>query len=256
MKKSGYEPRTYRGKMQASGLKSFAVLVKETDLWVAVDARSFANNHENLVLDLVQNYRRQLENYIQQDPAFQTTLIPYQVPPHSPDIIMIMARAAARAGAGPMAAVAGAFAEAVGKKLLTKGVKEVIVENGGDIFLSTGVPRHIALFAGTSPFSNRVALEIDPSDTPLGICTSSGTVGHALSFGQADAVTILAKCTATADAFATTIANEIQTEKDIDPAIWRIKTRYSTHLLGAVLIKGSKMGICGKVKIKPIFIDK
>jgi len=238
--------------MQAAGLKSFNAIVKETDLWIALDSENFNNNIQALTLELAQRYRRELEDYIRQDPVFQTALQPHRVSPQAPAIVQTMAHAAEQAGVGPMAAVAGALAEAVGKQLLAKGVKEIIVENGGDIFINSSEPRCVSLFAGTSPFSNRIALEIAPGDTPLGICTSSGTVGHSLSFGKADAVTILAKCTAKADAFATAIANEIKTENDIDPTIHHLKTQYGNHILGAVLVKGTKMGVWGAVKIKPL----
>jgi len=96
-----------------------------------------------------------------------------------------MYAAAEVAGVGPMAAVAGAVAEYVGRDLLQWG-EQVIVENGGDVFLSSTVERLAAVHAGTSPFSGRVALAVPAGRTPVGVCTSSATVGHSLSFGRAD----------------------------------------------------------------------
>jgi ApbE superfamily uncharacterized protein (UPF0280 family) len=96
-----------------------------------------------------------------------------------------MADATREVGVGPMAAVAGAIAESVGKELLPYS-DEVIVENGGDIFLKTSKERFIGVYAGKSKFTKKIAFSILPDETPLGVCTSSGTVGHSLSFGYAD----------------------------------------------------------------------
>ena len=71
---------------------------------------------------------------------------------------------------------------------------EVIVENGGDVFLKSSGPLDLGLYAGeNSPFSGEIKLRIDPSGAGIGICTSSGTVCHSLSMGKADAVTAVAR---------------------------------------------------------------
>ncbi len=119
-----------------------------------------------------------------------------------------MAAAAQTAGVGPMAAVAGAIAECVGRELLEFS-PEVIVENGGDIFLKVSHRRTVGIFAGDSPLTGRIGIQIEARDTPLGVCTSSGTVGHSLSFGRADAVVVLAPAAALADAAATAIGNRV-----------------------------------------------
>jgi ApbE superfamily uncharacterized protein (UPF0280 family) len=98
-----------------------------------------------------------------------------------------------------MASVAGFFSEKVGK-FLAHYSRDVIVENGGDIWMKSNRIRRVGIFAGSSPFSQRIGLEIGPKRTPLGICTSSATVGHSLSFGKADAVVILAPSAILADA--------------------------------------------------------
>lgn len=91
-----------------------------------------------------------------------------------------------------MSAVAGAFARETGRMLRREfGVGEVVVENGGDIYADVHRPLDVALFAGESPLSERVGLHIPGGAFPLGICTSSGTVGPSLSFGRADAVMIV-----------------------------------------------------------------
>jgi ApbE superfamily uncharacterized protein (UPF0280 family) len=164
----------------------------------------------------------------------------------SPKIVKEMAWAGKRAKVGPMAAVAGAIAEYVGKDLLRHS-PEVIVENGGDIFMKTAVVRKVGVFAGNSPLSNKVAIEIGPLDSPLGICTSAGTVGHSLSFGKADAVVVLAKSTSLADAAATAIGNVVKEITDLEKGLALF--RKIRGLTGVLIIKDDQLAVRGKVKI-------
>jgi ApbE superfamily uncharacterized protein (UPF0280 family) len=157
-----------------------------------------------------------------------------------------MINAGNAAGVGPMASVAGAIAEAVGRELLTYS-PEIIVENGGDIFLKILKNRVVGIFAGNSPLSGKLGIEISAADTPLGICTSSGTVGHSLSYGKSDAVVVLSTSTALADAAATAIGNRVKETVDIDEAIEFGKT--ITGLKGLVIIKDDKTGVWGDVKL-------
>ena len=157
-----------------------------------------------------------------------------------------MAESAARVGIGPMASVAGAIAEFVGSELLAFS-KEIIVENGGDIYLRSLKKRLIGIYAGKSPLTGKIGLEINKEDTPLGICTSSGTVGHSLSHGRADAVIALSKSAALADAAATAIGNLIKQPGDIPDGIEFAKG--IDGLLGVVIIEDDKIGLWGKVKI-------
>ena len=146
-----------------------------------------------------------------------------------------------------MAAVAGTFAEFVGRDLL-KFSSEVIVENGGDIFLKTAKSRLVGVYAGEdSPMTGKIALKIEPFDTPLGVCTSSGTVGHSLSFGKSDAVVVLSPSTALADASATAIGNIVQTEADIEKALEY--ARGVAGLIGVAVIINDKMGAWGKINL-------
>jgi len=165
---------------------------------------------------------------------------------YAPAIVKDMAEAARLAGVGPMAAVAGAIAQAVGNDLLAY-TREIIVENGGDIYMKLLSTRLIGVYAGDSPLSGNIALEIEPDETPLGVCTSSGTVGHSLSFGTADAVVVLSPSTALADAAATAIGNRVKTIADIDSAI---ESAYDIEgVVGVLVIKDDKMGLWGRVKI-------
>jgi ApbE superfamily uncharacterized protein (UPF0280 family) len=241
MKKDTYQPRTYRHWIEGKDLVPFTVTVKETDLYIRA-----TSNLERKARRMVLKYRRQLEQYIEQNPEFQTSLKPLPTPPSAPRIVRDMLEAGKKADVGPMAAVAGAVAEYVGRELLEFS-PEIIVENGGDIYLKILRKRVVGVFAGDSPLTGKIGLEINPQDTPLGVCTSSGTVGHSLSFGKADAVVVLAASAALADAAATAICNRVSHPDDINSAIELGQN--IGDLKGIVIIMGSKMGAWGDVKL-------
>jgi len=236
-----YEKRTYRHLAKTDDLIKFEVMVKETDLLVRAERDLSEETRESIL-----KYRYQLETYIAMNPEFQKSLIPLKDDTDAPEIVREMIRTSQLAHVGPMAAVAGALAESVSKDLL-KLSKEIIVENGGDIYLSTSKERTIGIYAGDSPLSLKIGIVIQPEETPLGICTSSGTVGHSLSFGKADAVCILSKSSALADAAATSIGNIIQEKKDIELGLERGKE--IEGVLGNLIIVGEKMGVWGNIKL-------
>ena len=235
------QPRIYRDWVKDKDLISFRVVEKETDLHIRarVDLREEARQS-------ILKYRRPLENYIRENPSFHSSLKPLPAIKDAPQMVVDMAQAAEKAGVGPMATVAGAIAQLVGEDLL-KCSPEVIVENGGDIFLKISRRRLIGIYAGRSVLTGKIALQIEPEDTPLGICCSSGKVGHSLSFGRADAVIVLSPCATLADAAATAIGNLIKLGGDISKGIEFAKNLEG--LGGVAIIEGDKIGIWGEVKI-------
>lgn len=236
-----YEPRTYRRWIDDRDLTSFSVVVKETDLHVRATTNLKSKTHR-----LVLKYRDALERYIQQHPIFLTSLEPLPVGRDAPEIVRTMAEAAAKVGVGPMAAVAGAIAEFVGTRLLDFS-PDVIIENGGDIYLKTTRSRVVGIYAGQSPLSGKIGIEIAPTETPLGVSTSSGTVGHSLSFGRADAAVVLAPSATLSDAAATALGNLIKQPADIPRGI-----EFACGiegLKGVVIIIGDQMGVWGDVRI-------
>lgn len=244
-----YEPRVYRDLHKARDLINFQVRWKETDLDIFVSRGLPAEKLARETLECVLEGRRVLEDYISRDPVFLTTLEPYIPEAEAHTDILAMCEATALAGVGPMAAVAGLFSEKCGQ-LLARYSEDVIVENGGDIWLKTSRQRQVVIFAGTSPFTYRIALEISPDQTPMGICTSSGTVGHSLSFGKADAAVILSPSAVLADAVATAAGNMVQGEADLEKAV-----RFALSIpgiSGAVVILGDKMAAQGQVKLVPV----
>ena len=241
MRSTLYQPRTYRRARSEDALVAFRVVLAETDLWIRAE-----RNLSEEALRAIRSVRREIEGTIRRDEAFLGALEPYPVAGDAPEVVREMAQAADKAGVGPMAAVAGAIAETVGKSLL-RFSDQVIVENGGDIFIRTRCPRSVGIFAGASPLSNKVALRIAPDRTPMGVCTSSGTVGHSESFGRADAVVVLSSSTALADAVATAAGNRIARPEDIEQAM-----DFAMGIEGVggiVVILGDRLGVCGEVTL-------
>lgn len=238
-----YEPRFYRNEVFSKELCSFEVKEKETDLLVCA-----TKDLTTIARDLVSAYRIQIEQFIAKHPLFLTSFTPVDVPKDVPGIVTSMANAARLAGVGPMAAVAGAIAEYVGKGLAEYS-KEVIVENGGDIFIKTIKERKIGIYAGESPLSNKIAVMVKPEDTPLGICTSSGTVGHSVSFGKADAVVIFSRDASLADAVATKTGNLVHAKDDIKAAIEF--ARNVPGIEGIIIIVEDALGGWGKFEFIP-----
>lgn len=239
--------RGYREKMCPPDFVSYQCIVKETDLHISVDNESYSAELAGFTEERILFYRNQLEEYLATDPDFRLSLRPYLVPLDAPAVVLSMTRAGNMAGVGPMAAVAGALAEFVGKELLRR-VGQVIVENGGDIFLYAASPIRVVIFAGDrSKFSNRIALELDPREEPYGVCTSSGVVGPSLSFGKADAAVIISASAILSDAVATATANRIQAVEDLNAALEFARSIQGIE--GALLIKDDKMAAWGKVKL-------
>ena len=239
-----YEPRTYRDWVSDKNLVSFSAAAKETDLHIRARRDLTAE-----ALAATQRYRADLESYIKSHPIFLTTLKPFEVEQDAPPIVKEMADATREVGVGPMAAVAGAIAERVGKELLPYS-DDVIVENGGDIFLKTSKERFIGVYAGESKFTKKIAFSIQPEETPLGVCTSSGTVGHSLSFGYADAVIVFSPSTSLADAAATAIGNRVRMVEDIPEALEFAQS--IKGLRGIAIIKGDDMGLWGQMRLAAV----
>ena len=242
---ASYRKRDYRRHMDADGLTRCQVSIRETDLLILA-----AGDVSAQATQLVLQCRAQLENYISRYPDFLTSLVPLPMDPVAPPMVREMLQATILAGVGPMAAVAGVIAEFVGRDLLAAATDEVIIENGGDIFMARHQESVSAIFAGASPLSNKIGIKIPVRFMPLGICTSSGTVGHSLSFGQADAVTVLAPSAALADAAATRLGNEMKNISDMNRALATAKS--IAGLLGVVIIKDDQLGVWGDIELVPL----
>jgi ApbE superfamily uncharacterized protein (UPF0280 family) len=233
--------RTYRDFASKGKWIAFAVASKETDLYIRAE-RDLTDPAREAILQA----RQEIEDYIRRRPDFRTSLEPLPHDPEAPPIVQGMLRAAESASVGPMAAVAGAIAESVGRSLQRLS-RNVVVENGGDLFLSTQREITVGVFAGRSPLSMKMGMRVRPEETPCGVCTSSGKVGPSLSFGKADAVMAWASSTTLADAAATALANRVVTEEDIEPALESAKT--IRGLKGALVVLEDRIGLWGPMEL-------
>lgn len=235
------EPRVYRDYGPSDRFMTFRVAVETSDLYVRAQ-RSLEVETERLI----RTARSQVDDAIVRRPEFLTSFVPLEEQPEDGPLAGRMIRAGKKAGTGPMAAVAGAVAEFVGRGLLALS-SELIVENGGDIFLRIDHPVVVGVFAGESPLSNRIGLRVNPSVLPLGLCTSSGMVGPSYSAGRADAATILSRDTVLADAVATALGNRISAARDLEPAMkWAMSV---AGVDAALAIIGDKIAAMGDLEL-------
>ncbi len=225
-------------------IEKFKLRIKETKASIFCEKRFY----EDIVKEVLKQ-RKAIENYIFKDKEFLLSLFPYKVKEFAPRIAKEMAFFSSIAGVGPMASVAGAIAYYAVKKAVEKGSKYVVFENGGDIALLTDREINVGIFSGQKYFnenSKNIAIKIKPENKIIGICTSSGKMGHSLSFGKADTVTVIAENPILADAMATSICNHIKTYDD--KQIKNIMQNFMMPQINTIIvIIGNKIGICGKV---------
>jgi ApbE superfamily uncharacterized protein (UPF0280 family) len=234
------EERTYRNLISKDNLKSYNVAIAESDLFISSDIDLSTQAKKSLL-----DHRSLLENYIKKHPQFLTSLLPLPEDDLAPPIVRDMLINSNICGVGPMAAVAGAIAQFVGHDLLDL-TETLIIENGGDIYLKSKDKLTVSVYAGESPLSYNVNFIVKPEKTPLGICTSSATVGPSLSFGKADAVCVISQSATLADAAASAIGNKVKSKSDIKKALdFGIRIKGVT---GIIIILGSEMGAIGEVQ--------
>ena len=235
-----YEERTYRSLINKDNLTSYNVKIAESDLFISSDTDLSHQIKASLL-----KHRSHLENYIKSHPAFLSSLLPLPEDEFAPAIVKDMLIKSSICVVGPMAAVAGAISQFIGQELL-ESTDNLIIENGGDIFLKTKEKSTVSVFAGESPLSYKVNFMISPEKTPLGICTSSATVGPSLNFGKADAVCVISKSATLSDAAATAIGNKVKSKKDIKTALdYGIKI---PGVKGIIIVCGNDMGAIGEVQ--------
>lgn len=211
MKMKQAAERFYRDYTETTRWRSFRIKVETTDLYIRA-TKDLSVSAERIVRDL----REELRAHIDRQGSFLTSYTPIEQLPECADIVHMMYDASEKAGVGPMAAVAGAVAERVGSALAIES-HEIIVENGGDIWMKLDSPAAVSIYPGGIYFEN-LALKIYPEQTPCGICTSSARIGPSISFGRADAATIIAPDAALADAIATEVCNRVKKINDMASA--------------------------------------
>ena len=236
-----YQERVYRQEMNARGLFAYTVEIFESDLMIYTDQMLSKEAHK-----WTEFYRNEIETYAHLKPEFIGALAPQICLKSASSLIQHMHQASAKAGVGPMATVAGCISYYVGRKLL-ESCREVMIENGGDIFLKSFTEKKIKIFAGDSPFSNKIALKVPPTPKGVGICTSAGKIGHSLSFGNADAVVIISEDVLLADAVATATGNRIKSKDNINEGIEFAKSIEGVQ--GIVIIVDDQIGLWGEIEL-------
>jgi len=235
-----YEKRFYR-EIFNNELIKFNVCVGETDLFIGCN-----QNLEKLTYKAIIQVRKILNDYININKHFLTSLVPIYDMNNKHKRIDDMLKAGQKADVGPFAAVAGMVAEYVGKRLKEQS-EEVFVENGGDIFIDSISDRVVGIYAGDSPLTGKINILLKKERFPIGVCTSSGTVGPSLSFGKADAVVVISKNTALADAVATATCNRIKEKNDVQNAIeWAYNIK---DIEGVIAILGDTLGAIGDIEL-------
>ena len=246
-----FEPRWYRKQMDSERFVSFNVEYLESDLWIGIDKDSFSKDIQSFSFEKIKSYRQQLDKYILTCPIFRNSLAPLQFDPKAPEIARDMIIQSQNSGTGPMACVAGAFANWLGTDIMKNfNPKELIIENGGDIFTLCKNDLKVAVYAGDSPLSGKIGILIPPEFTPLGVCTSSGTVGPSLSFGKSDATMIVCKNAALADGYASFFGNQVKHPDGIHSILESISK--VPEIISAIIVCEDKFGINGKFNLEII----
>jgi hypothetical protein len=227
--------------------------LKETFVWITTDEKRYVE----IAKEEIRQRRKDLERFVRWHPYFLVTLERYQIDEAEvgdgrekdeiPGIVRRMIVTSSKFGIGPMSAVAGTLAEFAVEAMRDAGATYAMVDNGGDIALINDREVLVGVYAGESTFSNRIALRIKPSSTLLGICTSSGTVGHSISFGTADAATVISASASLSDAAATTLCNAVTVTdaRSISKAFYSIN--YVEGIEGALVIYKDVLATWGKV---------
>lgn len=237
MPSNEYEERYYRTYIAPENTTSFNITIFESDLQIYTDGQL-----QVALEDELKRIRKTIENYVVAFPEFKENLVPVQNNLNDPVIIKHMKEASKKLGVGPMATVAGAVAHYLGDKFYDQ-TKELIIENGGDLFVYSTEHKTILLHGGPEATVKNLSIKIDKSTLPIGVCTSSGKVGHSLSFGNCDVVTVLSKDTLVADAAATAFGNLLKNKSDINSVLKYSKT--FKDITGVIVIVDDKMGAWG-----------
>jgi ApbE superfamily uncharacterized protein (UPF0280 family) len=217
---------------------------RETNLKIKCDDERAID----VAIDAALRARSEVERYVLTQPEFRWSLEPVKLEGEHPRVIELMLRAGELAEVGPFAAVAGAISQVAAEAAISTGVKNILVENGGDITIIGNRDFRVGIFAGDARSSGKIGFLVRAGELPIGICTSSGTVGHSLSFGEADAVVAVAREASVADAAATSIANEVKGE-DIKSSIEQGLSRAKRirEIRGCLIARGDSIGTWGEL---------
>lgn len=219
--------------------------INETHIMLSTDLKNHNLNQ------FIKNERKQLEKYIQKYPEFKLSLekLINPNPENNPEIINLMYKTSKEVKIGPMASVAGTISELSLNHLIKQNTKTSIIENGGDIALINDKKIICGIYSNNEILGNQIGFKLKPNKKPIGICTSSGKIGHSISFGNSEAVTIISNSASLSDGLATKIANEVKgnTNQEAVENALDYSESYKDLFKGALIISGDSIGTIGKL---------
>jgi ApbE superfamily uncharacterized protein (UPF0280 family) len=233
--------RFYRLYSSSGKWSTYNVKLHTSDLYIRA-----RNDISAKAGEVLAEAREEIEKHIKVNPAFLTSLEPVPEHVNSGEIVSAMYKASKAAGTGPMAAVAGAVAEYTGKNLLPFS-DEIIVENGGDIWMNINNPVTIGIYCNNIYFKNRLAIKISGTENPCSVCTSSSRIGHSISFGRADSATVIACSGPLADAVATETCNRVKSQSHIEEALNFALSVAGVQ--GCLIVMGDRIAALGDIEL-------
>lgn len=221
-----YENRFYRN--LSNDKNALEVSYRESDIYLVSEQKY----DKNFVKEKIKYYYDKIEKYIRKDPNFFSSLSPLEYDDNAPDIVKDMLSVSSQLNVGPFAAVAGAVSDYLGKSLLKlQESKELIIENGGDIFIKTNKEKEIGLYLGKDFSPQFIKIILSKQKSSFGICSSSSKIGHSLNFGKADLVTVVGSNPIFCDAAATAYSNAIKNQRDIEKLFKKVKKERNIQAL-------------------------
>jgi len=231
----------YRNKIRSKHKYNWRILYKYSDILVSSDKDVGAR-----LKKLIKEIYAVLESHIKENPSFQKSLSPVESRPQYHPVIKRMCEKSAVFNVGPMASVAGAVCD-----FIASGLDDfcscLIIENGGDVFIKSDEDIDVGVYLKNKHFADKIYLRVKADDIPCGLCSSSGSFGHSLSMGKSDLVTVLAESTLSADGAATSVANNINSSKDISKTINSYKK--IEDIKGIIIVKNDKLGVWGNIEL-------
>lgn len=231
----------YRNNIKTEGKYCFRLDYKYSGLHIVCD-----RDIESELEEPVRSFYSDISKASARQPGFEKSLSPLDVGSDPPLIVKEMCDAGKVFNVGPMASVAGALCDHLARRFEDR-CSFLMIENGGDVYIKTDESIEVGIYTENTYFKDRLVIRIDASQTPCGICSSSGNIGHSLSLGKSDLVTVMSRRTTIADAAATAIANIINKEEDIDKAIEYFKN--SRQIDGLIMIKDKRIGLWGQIRL-------
>jgi hypothetical protein len=234
--------RGYRTISPARGEHAFQVVVEETDLWVVAGA-----DLKDEIAAYVHELRGIIKAHIAFRPDFLKSMVPLDAPPGTHPLLKTMYEASSLTGVGPMAGVAGAIAQAVADRF-KNGSQEILVENGGDLYMHSARERVAAILSDPSGPAG-LGVRLTTGDFPISLCSSSAKIGHSVSLGRGDLAVAGSRSGAFADCAATALCNMLQGPDDLKKAMDRAASWRRQGLVFAFAQCAGKIAVWGELEL-------